>query len=120
MSNNLEKFSEIVESGMAEADLISLMRFSQSLPPDKFDEFMEIYQKLELRGDRLEKNIRFNNICTGLGLGMMIGTLISLALISFNPGTFQPRSQVNFTVLGLSALIGSGGAAIGSVKKRKH
>jgi len=122
MSNNLGKeFSKIVESRQKAELLTTLLKCSQSFSPDEFDEFtdkldelVEVYQQLELSRDRLAKTRRSGNIVAGSVMGMVIGLFVSFALIAFIPSKFKTSSGVNFTFFGLSALMGGGGAAIGS------
>lgn|GEM_PF-1450900 len=124
MFNNLGKeFSRVVKSRQKAELLTSLMRYSQSATPAEFDEFTnklrelsETCQRWELSDARAKRS---DNILVGLGIGMWIGTFIALALIVLSPGKPKTGGEMSFTMLGLSSLIGGGGALIGSVKKIK-
>ena len=128
MSNNLGKeFNRIAKFRKAEAELIGLLKFSQTLSSDELDEFIKEASRLaadsqiqEMNRDRLVKTSRFDNIVEGALGGMLIGAAISFLLLSSNPGKFQTKEERSLPVFGLPALIGGWGAAIGSVRKQKH
>jgi len=128
MTNDLGKeFSKIVESRQKAELLTGLLKFSQSATSDEFDELtdkldelVETCQQLESSRDHLAKTRRSINIVEGSVMGMAIGLFVSFALITFIPSKFKTGSEVNFTFVGLSVLLGGGGAAIGSVSKRSH
>ena len=124
MFNNLGKeFNETVKSRQKAELLTSLMKYSQSLSPAEFDEFINKLRELSEACQQLEsshaRSKRSDNILAGLGIGMWIGAFIALALIILSPGKPKTSGEMNLTMLGLGSLIGGGGALIGSVKKIK-
>jgi len=82
----------------------------------KLDRLVEYYRQQELRRDRMAETKRFN-VFTGAGMGIGIAVFASFVLIAFNPGKFQTGGQMGSTFVGLSVLLGGGGALIGSAKK---
>ena len=85
----------------------------------KLDRLVEFYRQKELRQDRMAETKRFN-VFAGAGMGAGIAVFFSFVLIAFIPGKFQTGGQMGSTFVGLSVLLGGGGAAIGSVSKRSH
>ena len=85
----------------------------------KLDRLVEYYRQQELRKERMADNKRFN-VFAGAGMGAGIAVFFSFVLIAFNPGKFQTGGEMGSTFVGLSVLLGGGGAAIGSVSKRSH
>ena len=85
----------------------------------KLDRLVEFYRQKELRQDRMAETKRFN-VFAGSGMGIGIAVFASFVLIAFNPAKFQTDGQMGLTFVGLSVLLGGGGAAIGSVSKRSH
>ena len=57
------------------------------------------------------------NVLAGAGMGIGIAVFASFVLIAFNPAKFQTDGEMGLTFVGLSVLMGGGGAAIGSAKK---
>jgi len=85
----------------------------------KLDRLVEYYRQRELRRERMAETKRFN-VFAGAGMGAGIAVFASFVLIAFNPGKFQTDGQMGSTFVGLSVLLGGGGALIGSVSKRSH
>jgi len=85
----------------------------------KLDRLTEYYRQEDLRKERMADNKRFN-VFAGAGMGAGIAVFFSFVLIAFNPGKFQTGGEMGSTFVGLSVLLGGGGAAIGSVSKRSH
>jgi len=85
----------------------------------KLDRLVEYYRQRELRRERMAETKRFN-VFAGAGMGAGIAVFFSFVLIAFNPGKFQTGGEMGSTFVGLSVLLGGGGAAIGSVSKRSH
>ena len=82
----------------------------------KLDRLVEYYRQRELRRERMAETKRFN-VFAGAGMGAGIAVFFSFVLIAFIPGKFQTGGQMGSTFVGLSVLLGGGGAAIGSAKK---
>jgi len=85
----------------------------------KLDRLVEYYRQQELRQGQMAENKRLN-VLMGVQAGTAIALLFSLILISCIPAKFQTPGQMGLTFFGLTALLGGGGAAIGSVSKRSH
>ena len=82
----------------------------------KLDRLVECCRQERLRKERMADNKRFN-VFAGAGMGIGIAVFASFVLIAFSPGKFKTDGQMGFAFVGLSVLLGGGGAAIGSVKK---
>ena len=82
----------------------------------KLDRLVEYYRQQELRRERMADNKRFN-VFAGAGMGIGIAVFASFVLIAFNPAKFQTDGEMGSTFVGLSVLLGGGGALIGSAKK---
>jgi len=82
----------------------------------KLDRLVEYYRQQELRRERMAETKRFN-VFAGAGMGVGIAVFFSFVLIAFYPAKFQTDGQTGSAFVGLSVLLGGGGAAIGSVKK---
>ena len=77
---------------------------------------MRLDRSLSESQKAMADNKRFN-IFSGAGMGAGIAVFFSFVLIAFIPGKFQTGGQMGSTFVGLSVLLGGGGAAIGSAKK---
>ena len=83
---------------------------------DSLDRAIECCRQERLRRGQAAEIRRFN-VFAGAGMGAGIAVFFSFVLIAFNPGKFQTGGEMGSTFVGLSVLLGGGGAAIGSAKK---
>jgi len=104
--------SETLKSNLANASTLK----QQIDEIGKLDRLVEYYRQQELRKERMAETKRFN-VFAGAGMGIGIAVFASFVLIAFNPAKFQTDGEMGLTFVGLSALMGGGGAAIGSTKK---